>query len=74
MKGYPISLVGLDTARCVVIGGGDVAARKVAGLRAAGAWVVVISPVLCEPLEGRVARGDIEALQRPYRSGDLAGA
>jgi siroheme synthase (precorrin-2 oxidase/ferrochelatase) len=45
MKGYPIFLTGLDTKRCVVIGGGAEAERKVAGLLECAASVTVISPI-----------------------------
>ena len=74
MKGYPIFLVHLDRARCVVVGGGSVAARKVSGLRKANARVVVISPVLCDPLENLAASDAVEVLRRNYRWGDLKGA
>jgi len=74
LTGYPITLVHLHHTRCVVVGGGTVAARKVDGLRAADARVVVISPVLCEPLEELAAQGEIEAVRRAYRVGDLEGA
>ena len=40
---YPVNLV-VEGRRCVVVGGGAVAARKVEGLMAAGADVVVIAP------------------------------
>ena len=69
--GYPITLVHLDQVRCLVVGGGRVAARKVIGLLAGGAHAVVISPALCDQLEVLAARGDIEALRRPYQPGDL---
>ena len=74
MSGYPITLVGLEKARCVVIGGGQVAARKVAALQEAGACPVVISPALCEPLQRQAEAGEICAIWRAYHSGDLAGA
>jgi siroheme synthase-like protein len=74
MTGYPLTLVGLDAARCVVVGGGTVAARKVAGLRQAGAKPIVISPMLCPELESQAAQGEIEVIRRPYRQGDLMGA
>lgn len=74
MSGYPITLVGLEAARCVVVGGGQVAARKVAALRQAGARPVVISPVLCETLQCQAEKREIQAIQRAYRRGDLAGA
>jgi siroheme synthase-like protein len=74
MTGYPLTLVGLDAARCVVAGGGTVAARKVTGLRQAGAKPIVISPTLCPELESHAAQGEIEVIRRPYRQGDLTGA
>ena len=73
MSGYPVTLVDLASTPCVVVGGGGVAARKVAALREAGARPVVISPVLCESLQHQVDDGHIDAIQRPYQAGDLAG-
>lgn len=74
MRGYPITLVDLSTSRCVVVGGGEVAARKVAALREAGARPVIISPAICEQLGRQVESGEIDAVERQYRPGDLAGA
>ena len=73
MVGYPLVL-DLIGRRCIVIGGGAVAERKVEGLLAAGAAVTVVSPKLSEKLESRVARGEIRLARRRYRRGDLAGA
>ena len=73
MSGYPIVLVDLENTPCAVIGGGEVAARKVDALRQAGARPVVISPALCEPLRRQVDAGEIDAVEREYRAGDLAG-
>jgi precorrin-2 dehydrogenase/sirohydrochlorin ferrochelatase len=74
MSGYPITLVDLANSRCVVVGGGEVAARKVAALREAGARPIVISPALCNSLVQAVEAGHIDAIQRRYQAGDLAGA
>jgi precorrin-2 dehydrogenase/sirohydrochlorin ferrochelatase len=73
VRGYPITLVDLANTACVVVGGGEVAARKVAALREAGARPVVISPVLCAPLRRLVDEGEIDAVERPYQPGDLTG-
>jgi precorrin-2 dehydrogenase / sirohydrochlorin ferrochelatase len=73
VSGYPIVLVDLANTPCAVIGGGEVAARKVAALRQAGARPVVISPALCEPLRSQAKGGAIEVVEREYRTGDLAG-
>jgi precorrin-2 dehydrogenase/sirohydrochlorin ferrochelatase len=74
VSGYPVTLVGLDSARCIVIGGGEIASRKVMALCEAGAQPVVISPVLCGILQELADRDLIDVVRRPYRSGDLAGA
>ncbi|MGD9145540.1 MAG: bifunctional precorrin-2 dehydrogenase/sirohydrochlorin ferrochelatase [Anaerolineae bacterium] len=73
MSSYPITLVGLANTRCVVIGGGKVAARKVAALRSAGARPLVISPDLDAALQRRLEDDQIDAIQREYRPGDLDG-
>jgi len=73
VSNYPVVLVNLEEG-VVVVGGGEVAARKVEGLLAAGANVTVISPQLAPALEEFLAQGRITALRRPYRPGNLAGA
>ena len=75
MKSYPINLVKLEERRCVVVGGGDVARRKIESLLDAGArQVVVISPCLGDGLAELRRRGRIQHLARGYRPGDLKGA
>jgi siroheme synthase-like protein len=75
VKSYPINLVRLEERRCVVVGGGDVARRKVESLLEAGAQqVVVISPELGDGLAQLQRRGRIQHLQHDYRPGDLEGA
>jgi precorrin-2 dehydrogenase / sirohydrochlorin ferrochelatase len=69
---YPIFLEMKDR-RCVVIGGGAVAERKVEGLVAAGANVTVISPVITDGLRGLLTQGAIRHVAREYRAGDRAG-
>src|SRR5690349_10279268 len=70
---YPLSLR-LAGRRALVVGGGSVALRRVAGLRAADAEVVVVSPRLTPALADMAARGLITAHQREYRPGDMDGA
>jgi precorrin-2 dehydrogenase / sirohydrochlorin ferrochelatase len=67
---YPIQLV-LEGRKCVVVGGGKVAARKVEALRRAGAQVHVISPEFDEDLR---TRQDITRHVGPYEPGVLTGA
>lgn len=74
MRSYPIHLVGLENQRCLVIGGGEVAARKAAGLVAAGAHPLLISPSLHPQLNDMLVVGQIEHLTRPYQPGDLQDA
>lgn len=73
MKDYPVFLR-IAGRRCVVIGGGAVAERKVESLLAAGAQVAVVSPTLTARLAAWAARGEIAHAARPYRGGDLTGA
>jgi siroheme synthase-like protein len=72
MAGYPL-VVDLGKRPCVVIGGGDVAERKVEGLLAAGAVVTVVSPALNERLAAIAREGRITHVPRRYRRGDLNG-
>jgi siroheme synthase-like protein len=74
MKTYPICLIGMERRHAVVVGGGNVAARKVGDLLAAGARVTVISPTLTSELKALVRAGHIVVISRPYREGDLASA
>lgn len=72
MTSYPIVLT--RTGPAVVIGGGDVAWRKVEGLLSAGVAVRVVAPELVQGLEDLAAAERIEAVRRRYRVGDLAAA
>ena len=74
MIGYPLVLVGLSRMRCVVVGGGHIAARKAQAIVEAGARPVVISPALCDSLEALVSAGEVTHVRRDYRRGDCAGA
>jgi siroheme synthase-like protein len=71
---YPVMLTGLAGARVVVVGGGVVAARKVAGLLPIDAAITVIAPELGETLVALHEQGAIEWQPRTYRPGDLHGA
>jgi precorrin-2 dehydrogenase/sirohydrochlorin ferrochelatase len=65
---YPVNLV-LTGQPCLVVGGGAVAARKVAGLLTCGADVRVIAIAPGPELE---ATG-VVVERRPFRRGDVAG-
>ena len=70
---YPIFL-NISGKKCVVIGGGQVACRKVRTLLEYGASVEVISPDLCSELSQMAENREISVLQRSYRVGDLQDA
>jgi uroporphyrin-III C-methyltransferase/precorrin-2 dehydrogenase/sirohydrochlorin ferrochelatase len=59
---------------CAVIGGGDVAARKVDLLLSAGARVAVTAPQLCATLTERQHEGRIEHRAEAFSPAALAGA
>lgn len=58
---------------CLVVGGGDVAARKVSLLLSAGAKVRVVAPTLCPALLRAAAESTIEHLPRAFDENDLHG-
>jgi precorrin-2 dehydrogenase/sirohydrochlorin ferrochelatase len=64
----------LDGRPAVVVGGGEVAARKVEDLLAAKSDVTVIAPQLCAGIVALADKKAIVAHRRPYLTGDLAGA
>jgi precorrin-2 dehydrogenase/sirohydrochlorin ferrochelatase len=69
---YPVFL-NLRGRRCIVVGGGKVAERKVRALLRAQADVRVVSPELTARLAQLATRGAIHVVRRPYRKGDLKG-
>ncbi|MFD0269506.1 uroporphyrinogen-III C-methyltransferase [Streptomyces sp. NPDC127106] len=73
---YPAYPVGLRLAgrRVVVIGGGQVAQRRLPALLAAGADVVLVSPSATPSVDAMAETGEIRWERRRYRDGDLAGA
>ncbi|MDY7034080.1 MAG: bifunctional precorrin-2 dehydrogenase/sirohydrochlorin ferrochelatase [Thermodesulfobacteriota bacterium] len=73
MRYYPIYL-DINGKRCIVLGGGRIAERKVKSLLKCGADVTVISPDLAPPLNTLLSKGRIRHIQRDYQEGDLEGA
>ena len=70
---FPVFL-NVRRKKCVVIGGGQVAFRKVRTLLDCGASVTVISPVLHPDLSELANKKSIQVIRRSYKSGDLKGA
>ena len=60
--------------KCLVVGGGTVALRKIEALLKHGAQVEIISPVLCPRLNQLVESEAIHWLRRDYQMGDLKDA
>src|SRR5882757_7588085 len=72
--GYLPIFLDVTGRRCIVVGGGEVATRKVEGLLEADARVTVVSPRLTDRLDTMHKQGVIEHIARPYRRGDIAGS
>ncbi len=70
---YPISL-NISGRKCVVVGGGEVALRKVRALLEHGADVKVISPDLCPALAQLTKSREISVRNHAYEMGNLASA
>jgi uroporphyrin-III C-methyltransferase / precorrin-2 dehydrogenase / sirohydrochlorin ferrochelatase len=68
---YPAGLM-LTDRRVVVVGGGQVAQRRIPALIAAGARVVVVSPHVTPALEGLVGSGEIGWVEAVYTPEVLA--
>lgn len=73
MDAFPIFMK-IKGRRCVVIGGGEVAIRKVTMLLRAEAAIEVISPVLCQELIALVKAKKISHLNAVFSAEQLDGA
>ncbi len=58
---------------CLIIGGGQVAARKMEVLDEVPCKITVIAPVIGESIEQKVRTGSIRWVEREYVSGDCNG-
>lgn len=71
MNYYPICL-DLKDKKCVVVGGGEVALRKVKSLLEAEAKVVIISPEIIFGIRELIDKNKITYLKQEYKSDDIA--
>jgi uroporphyrin-III C-methyltransferase / precorrin-2 dehydrogenase / sirohydrochlorin ferrochelatase len=72
MKYLPIFL-DLKGQACLVVGGGEVALRKVDTLRRAGADVTLVAPDLCPALQRERDEGLLSHRRKPFEPDDLEG-
>lgn len=72
-KKYFTICVDIEGKSSIVFGGGDVARRKAASLKDAGAKVIVVSPQLDPVLEYMSFQNEITWIQREYKDGDIDG-
>jgi len=70
---YPIFLR-LEKRPVLVVGAGNVAARKIEALLAAGAEVYVIAPEVGPEVAALAEQGKVSVEQRPFRRNDCDGA
>lgn len=73
LAAYPVGLR-LAGRRVAVLGGGQVAQRRLPALIAAGADVVLVSPSATPSVEAMAEAGELRWERRRYREGDLDGA
>ena len=70
MNFLPIFLNVKDQS-CLVVGGGDIAARKVALLRRAGAQVTVVASTLCKTLSEQSEKGRVHYQPKAFAPADV---
>jgi uroporphyrin-III C-methyltransferase/precorrin-2 dehydrogenase/sirohydrochlorin ferrochelatase len=63
----------IEDRPCLVVGGGKVAARKIALLARAGAHITVVSSELCSNVKTLVEQDNVTCVERPFREEDMDG-
>jgi precorrin-2 dehydrogenase/sirohydrochlorin ferrochelatase len=66
--------VKLQSRKCVVIGGGRIAAAKIAGLLRAGARIIVVSPTAVAAVRAQAERRQLMWRRREFHSSDVENA
>jgi len=76
MKRFPYYPIFLDVEdrSVVIIGGGNVCARKAETMLRYGARVTVVSPAFTDEIEQWARKGSIAIKRKPYDASDLEGA
>ena len=70
MQYFPMFLTIADKP-CLVVGGGEVAARKASLLFRAGGKVHIVAPSLCESLQGRLIADEIVHIEKQFEADDI---
>lgn len=73
MQALPI-FFNIKNRHCVVIGGGDVATRKINMLLKADADVTIVSPSLVEAIQVLLEDGKVKVIKADYKKNQLMGA
>ncbi|MED4584725.1 bifunctional precorrin-2 dehydrogenase/sirohydrochlorin ferrochelatase [Brevibacillus choshinensis] len=73
MRHYPM-MVNLQQKRCLVVGGGQVAERKIRSLLEAGAEVSVVAPSCTEQIKDWSQEGKLSLQQRSFEQADVVHA
>ena len=73
MQALPIFLK-INNRHCVVVGGGDVALRKVSMLLKANAAITLYAPEICHALQALVSENKIKFVQASFTPNQLQGA
>ncbi len=73
LRGYPVNLI-VAGRKCLVVGAGRIAARKIEALLSAGARVHVVAPELGDEVRALRDAGKLTVAQRPFEPSDLDDA
>jgi siroheme synthase-like protein len=73
LVGYPVNLL-VSGRRCLVVGAGRIAARKIESLLAAGADVHVVAPDVGAEVRTWADEGRLTLVERPFEPADVAEA
>ena len=73
MPSYYPAFLSIEDRPCLVVGGGQIAERKVKGLLDADARVTVVSPTVTPRLQRRIDKGQVTYFPREFQSSDLDG-
>ena len=69
---FPL-FIDMSGRKVLVIGGGDVAGRRIQSLAGCGAEITVITPAAGDTIEHAASIGMIQLIKRTYTKGDISG-